>query len=55
MDKLRLLYIELDMAEKNEGQTEVPRAGSLITKSGTGSWEDVHRQAFVKYLQKSVN
>ena len=51
----------MDMTLKSEAQTEVRRAGSLITKSDTESWEGVHRQAFVnrqafvKYLQKSVN
>jgi len=43
------------MALKNEGHAEVRSAGSLITKSGTESWEGAHRQAFVKYVQKSVD
>jgi hypothetical protein len=38
----------MDMALKIEGQMEVRRAGSLITKSDTENWEGVHRQAFRK-------
>ena len=45
----------MDMALNYEEQTEVRRAGSLISKSGTENWEGVHRQAWAKYLYKSVN
>jgi hypothetical protein len=45
----------MDMGPKNEGQTEVQRAGLLITKSGTENEEGVHRQACAKYQYKSVN